>query len=263
MDTASVLQNWLELCHSEGKIRCKNRVDRISLHVLPSDPLVVLDVWRKIKQQFEPHVRQLTLLWMPVNNFVIFQKTRDVMHTPFWLTGCLTFVFSTFLAPISTWPSEDMWLSGPWGTGSGGMVEKPGQSSSLAQNGTISLSVLFSTPAPTSQRTSPSLRCTMEVEVSLKSGFRELCHNSCPAQSHVPAQNPPQLRGGCVASQMVLPLTCPGTNRNWPLVVTQWSGVAWKAKFLVPCNGRRCQQEATCCLYLLVQFSYHPITGFF
>lgn len=139
------------------------------LMCFPLDPEVTLDVWRRIKQPSDPHSRQLTLLWTPVNNAGFLRKTYDATHAAFPLTDA--FVFSVFLALLPTWSSEVTWWSGRRRTQSGaggGRVEKPRQSSPSAQDGMMSPSALSSTQAPTSLLTSPSLKGTTEVEVSIE-----------------------------------------------------------------------------------------------
>lgn len=133
----------------------------------PLDPAVTLDVWRRINQLSDPHSRQLTLLWTPVNNAVFLRKTCD---GAFLLREA--FVFSVFPARLQTWSSEVTWWSGhrTQSGAAGGAVETPRRSSPLAQDGMTSPSVLLSTRAPTSLPTSPSLRGTTEVEVSWCAG---------------------------------------------------------------------------------------------
>lgn len=57
----------------------------INLHVLSSDPLVTLDVWRTIKQLFDPNSRQVKLLWTPVNLFLFSSEyCRDKPQVQFF-----------------------------------------------------------------------------------------------------------------------------------------------------------------------------------
>lgn len=114
-------------------------------------------------------------------------------------------------------------------------MEKPRQSSPSAQDGMMSPSVLWSTRAPTSLLTSPSLKGTTEVEVSIER-LLDRPRGISESETRVSAQEPPQFGSGCTAPQL-LPSTCPGTSRKLPLVVIQWSGASQETEILVLCNG--------------------------
>lgn len=131
--------------------------------MLPSDPLVTLDVWRRIKQLSDPHSRQITLLWVPLNNPVL--RNSLCCHA-LAASANGAFVSSTFPALLPTCSSEVIGSSGHRtaniGAG-GGPIKRPRQSSPSARDGATSLLLLFSTRAPTSPLTFPSRPTEAEV----------------------------------------------------------------------------------------------------
>lgn len=138
----------------QSNLPCCPKCRQSVLLCFPLDPAVSLDVWRRIKQLPDPHSRQLTLLWMPVNIAGFLRKNFNCNFTraAFRLTTRFS-VFSVFPALLPTPSSEVTWWSGHRrarsGSG-GGTVEKPRQSSPSAQDGVRSPSSLWSTRAPTS-----------------------------------------------------------------------------------------------------------------
>lgn len=145
-----------------------SRLHQHSVFMLSSGPLVTLDVWRTIKQLFDPNSRHVTLLWTPVNLFFVFPLNIAVMNRRFSFSH-LTWppvVLSVFMAQKSQWTSSASLLSGHRETNTGSSrrtAQRPRRMCLSGQGGATSPSRLSSNAALPSPLTSPSRSGTTQV----------------------------------------------------------------------------------------------------
>lgn len=81
--------------------------------MLSSDPLVTLDVWRRIKQLSDPNSRQVTLLWTPVRLFRSLSVLLQMFYfgTNFGVIADKLFVWFKGIYVTTAWTFPPLFLA--------------------------------------------------------------------------------------------------------------------------------------------------------